>query len=66
MEEQIYQDVWCRVFGQVWTADMWNDANLDLAETHAGKEADRAAAAAVRQWDESKRLAVITSKNEGK
>ena len=38
------------------------DGNAD--EDLAGAAADLAAASAVRKWDESKRLAAITTKNQ--
>ncbi len=68
MEEQIYQDVWCHVFAAAWqwTSEHQN-APPATCEVVAGGQANLAAAAAVRQWHESKRLAAITAKNkEGK
>lgn len=54
-----YQDVWVRVFALIYARD-----HVDSVEEHATKRADAAAAAAVRKWDESKRLAAITTKNQ--
>jgi hypothetical protein len=66
MEEQIYQVVWCQAFARTFYGCKNGGAADASAEALAGHEADVAAAAAVRKWDESKRLTAITSKNEGK
>ena len=44
MEEQIYQDVWVRVFALIYARD-----HVGSVEEHATKRADAAAAAAVRK-----------------
>lgn len=70
MEEQIYKGVWVRVFAQSWSwaaqqeSEDENDVTPAHCEAFAGIAADLAAAAAVRKWDESKRLAAITTKNQ--
>ena len=68
MEEQIYQDVWCRVFAQSWLwaaqLDDNGETTAETCEEFAGAAADLAAATAVRKRDESKRLAAITAKNQ--
>jgi len=67
MEETIYQDVWCRAFASMWQWCAEQASTPEECESVAAVIANKAAAAAVRQWDESKRLAAITTKNkEGK
>lgn len=67
MEETIYQDVWCRAFASMWQWCAEQASTPEECESVAAIIANKAAAAAVRQWDESKRLAAITTKNkEGK
>jgi hypothetical protein len=69
MEETIYQDVWCRAFASMWQWCSEQDGSTPKkCENMAAVMANKAAAAAVRRWDEAKRLAAITAKNkeEGK
>lgn len=76
MEETIYQDVWCRAFASMWQWCAEQASTPEECESVAAIIANKAAAAAVRQWDAgdtgggdggSKRLAAITTKNkEGK
>ena len=65
MEETIYQDVWCRAFTNMWQWCSEQDGSTpEECENVAAVMANKAAAAAVRRWDESKRVAACVAKTK--
>lgn len=62
--EKLYQDVWARVFAQVWAQGAAEGKNMDYPAHKRGAavDADAAAKAAVEAWDPAKAHAVIAAK----
>ena len=59
--EKLYQDVWARVFADRWL-NPYEEMPDDMRSAGARAEANAAAEAAVRAWDQAKANAVIAEK----